>query len=120
MRGFSGRGLRQRHRVEHRKALLCALLDEAKLSNSKSGSGAGCDYPSTLSIRRKVREVGGPNEDKRSVKGEAELIIDPATCKGCGFQFRERSRIKTPSKCPRCRGERIMPATFFIQEKKKR
>lgn len=72
-------------------------------------------------FRVEMRELSDDMEHiRRSVKGEAELIIDPAACKGCGFQFRERSRIKTPSKCPRCRGERILPATFFIKEKKRR
>ncbi len=72
-------------------------------------------------FRVEMRELADDMEHiRRSVRKDADLVIEPATCKGCGFAFRERSRIKTPSKCPRCRGERIMPATFFIQEKKKR
>lgn len=43
-----------------------------------------------------------------------KLKIFPAQCKMCGFLFKERSRIKRPSKCPRCRHERIEAALFRI------
>ena len=53
---------------------------------------------------------------KRSIE-PAELVMIPAQCKGCGFVFKERSKIKTPSKCPRCRHERIKAPLFTIKKK---
>ena len=43
-----------------------------------------------------------------------KLKVKPATCKECGFAFEERSKIKRPSKCPRCRSESIVPPLFSI------
>jgi len=35
-----------------------------------------------------------------------ELKVRPARCTACGFQFTKRSRLSTPSRCPKCRSER--------------
>lgn len=51
---------------------------------------------------------------KRSVKPR-KLVITPAQCKGCGFVFKERSRIKRPSRCPQCKHERIQESLFRIR-----
>lgn len=42
-----------------------------------------------------------------------QVLMDPPKCKKCGFEFESIS----PSRCPKCKGERIEPARFFIQEK---
>ncbi len=42
-------------------------------------------------------------------------VIDPARCEGCGFKFTDRERTTKPSRCPKCRGEQILYATFFIE-----
>ena len=47
-------------------------------------------------------------------KGE-RLMIVPATCGACDFEFRERRRIETPSRCPKCRSERIDEPLFSIE-----
>ena len=36
-------------------------------------------------------------------------------CIGCGFEFVDRARAHRPSRCPRCRSERIAPAKFWIE-----
>jgi len=36
-------------------------------------------------------------------------------CKHCGFVFKERSKLKTPSKCPECKGQSIVPSLFYIE-----
>jgi transcriptional regulator len=38
----------------------------------------------------------------------------PASCLGCGFEFRDRARASSPSRCPSCRSERIAPAKFWL------
>lgn len=65
-----------------------------------------------------VREL---EDDLRHVersarRGAHRLLITPARCDACGFEFRgrERKRFHSPSRCPRCRGERIFPARFRI------
>jgi len=52
---------------------------------------------------------------KYSIKPKKLLQI-PAQCKNCGFKFEERSKIKKPSKCPRCKSEWIMAPLFRIEK----
>jgi len=51
---------------------------------------------------------------KRSIRPK-RIIMKPAFCKYCGFEFRERSRIKAPSKCPKCKKEWIRAPLLRIK-----
>ncbi len=44
------------------------------------------------------------------------LTMDPATCQRCGFLFRKRERLSTPSRCPLCRSESISPPRYQIAD----
>ena len=37
----------------------------------------------------------------------------PPRCKSCGYEFRDR--LDRPSRCPRCRSERIEPAQIYVE-----
>ncbi|MBS3102003.1 transcriptional regulator [Candidatus Woesearchaeota archaeon] len=50
---------------------------------------------------------------KYSIKPR-KLAMKHALCKKCGFVFKERSKVKKPSKCPRCKSEWITPQVFSI------
>ena len=52
---------------------------------------------------------------KYSIKPK-KLLMRPAQCKKCGFVFEERSRVKKPSKCPKCKSEWIMAPLFSIEK----
>ena len=58
--------------------------------------------------------VSGLEDEIRHIERSARrrLTIDPAECQGCDFVFRDRSRLGAPSRCPRCRSERIDPPVF--------
>jgi predicted Zn-ribbon and HTH transcriptional regulator len=43
------------------------------------------------------------------------LDVVPATCKKCGYQFTDRERLKKPSRCPRCKSERIDQPRFYVK-----
>ena len=43
-----------------------------------------------------------------------KLKIEPARCFECGFVFEERKRFTKPSRCPRCKGERIEAPRYKI------
>lgn len=47
---------------------------------------------------------------------ERRLVMEPAACLSCRFQFRGRARVKRPSRCPRCRSESISPPRYGIEE----
>ena len=57
--------------------------------------------------------IGDLEHIKKTVKNRFKIF--PAQCKMCGFIFKERSRLKRPSRCPRCRHERIEVALFKIE-----
>ena len=51
----------------------------------------------------------------RSLGPGERFAEEPAGCLACGFRFTKRSRLTTPSRCPRCRSERITPARFRVE-----
>lgn len=50
---------------------------------------------------------------KLSIKPRQIKTI-PAACKTCGFVFKERVKLKAPSKCPKCKSEYIQDALMKI------
>lgn len=50
---------------------------------------------------------------KRSAGDRFEMI--PPECEGCGFVFRDRTKVKRPSRCPKCRDERIDGPWFTVR-----
>jgi len=42
------------------------------------------------------------------------LVMVPPKCKSCGYVFKDLTKPRKPSKCPRCRSERIYPPRFKI------
>lgn len=63
-----------------------------------------------------VRDVYGHLEHIRhSLPREgANLSVVPAECKGCGFVFVKRDRLKRPGRCPVCRGESISQPRYSV------
>jgi len=52
-------------------------------------------------------------ERSLTARGE-KLEVVPAACLGCGYVFEDRRAFGRPSRCPRCRGERIEAPRFGI------
>jgi predicted Zn-ribbon and HTH transcriptional regulator len=51
-----------------------------------------------------------------------QFVMEEPECQDCGFAFRNRTRLKRPSRCPSCRSEAITSPRFSIaakQSKKK-
>ena len=69
----------------------------------------------TLGIREKVVYDHLPHI-ARSAEARGEcFVISPAQCLRCGYHFRERRRVKAPSRCPKCKGTHIQDPSFEIQ-----
>jgi len=47
-------------------------------------------------------------------KGSEVLVMVPPRCRSCGFTFEDLDKPKKPSKCPKCKSERISPPAFKI------
>src|SRR5687767_8291820 len=53
---------------------------------------------------------------ERSARARGQkLVVEPSTCLGCGFVFRDRERLAKPGSCPGCRGTPIAPPRFSLQ-----
>jgi predicted Zn-ribbon and HTH transcriptional regulator len=48
---------------------------------------------------------------------EERLRVQPSECLGCGFVFDERGRLTPPSRCPKCKSERISAPSFRLEAK---
>ncbi|WXG41751.1 MAG: transcriptional regulator [Candidatus Freyarchaeum deiterrae] len=48
-------------------------------------------------------------------KTDSKLVMAPPTCLRCGFVFKELKKPKMPSRCPKCKSERITQPLFQIR-----
>ncbi len=48
-----------------------------------------------------------------------QFTLEPASCTRCGFSFKKRSRLSTPSRCPLCKSESVSPPRFHLAQKGK-
>lgn len=72
------------------------------------------DISSTLHLS--MREVlDHLDHVRKSVRKPQKFIIVPAECLNCGFVFKDRSKIHTPGKCPKCRSSHIHEPSYSIE-----
>ena len=77
-----------------------------------------------MTVLNLARRVGAPVKSiledlehiRKSSKGKNRLMIRQPECNSCGFGFRDRSRLNTPSRCPRCGSEQVREPEFSITE----
>ena len=71
-----------------------------------------------LSVELRVgeREIAPHLEHlaKSLARQHEALQISPASCLECGFSFQGRRRAGRPSRCPKCKSERLSPARYAI------
>ncbi len=48
-------------------------------------------------------------------KNNQRLLVAPAACEKCGFEFKKRDRLTKPSKCPVCHSSLIRPPLYSIE-----
>ncbi len=65
------------------------------------------------------REVAShlPHVQKSAERAGHRFRVEPAQCSKCKFTFEQRSKAKTPSRCPKCKNERIVPARFSLVQR---
>lgn len=69
-----------------------------------------------LNVPVKVLESDLRHAEKSLRRQGRRLVVEPAECRGCGFRFKERAerRFQPPSRCPRCKGQRIADPRLTI------
>lgn len=69
----------------------------------------------TIGIREKTVYDHLPHI-ARSAEAQGKcFVISPARCLRCGYRFGKRHRVKSPSRCPKCKGTHIQDPSFEIQ-----
>lgn len=71
----------------------------------------------SFAIRRPEKEIESHLEHlRKSLHAEGRRLTQvPAECRGCGFVFRKRERLKAPGRCPACKGESISDPSFRVE-----
>ncbi len=68
-----------------------------------------------LGIREKEVYEHMPHIEKTVVSQGKTVEIIPSHCTVCGFTFKDRKRPSRPSRCPKCKRERIESPKFTIR-----
>lgn len=55
------------------------------------------------------------NHISLSVRPQQKLKVEPASCRSCGFAFKDRGRLNKPSRCPKCNSEWIEEQKFRVE-----
>ena len=50
-----------------------------------------------------------------SIALKKRFVMDPSQCRNCGFVFKDMEKLKRPSKCPECKGEKVSEPIFSIE-----
>ena len=81
----------------------------------RAGPASARELSALVGIREKdVAEHLEHLARSSSHRGE-RLVVEPASCIACGFQFRERARLTRPGACPACRSTRVDPPVFRLE-----
>ncbi len=54
---------------------------------------------------------------RRKTHHKLQLVMVPPICRNCGYVFKDLDKPRKPSKCPRCKSERILEPRFKIIER---
>jgi len=69
-----------------------------------------------LSVGELSRLVGKSEKEilghLEHIQQSGRLIIHPARCRQCGFTFRDRARVRKPSRCPACKATHVEEPLF--------
>ena len=77
-----------------RRQQLAALIQDGKWSVKELAEELG------VPIRTIVDDLEHIGQTHRG-----KMTIEPAACQKCKFAFRDRARVTTPSRCPKCHSE---------------
>jgi predicted Zn-ribbon and HTH transcriptional regulator len=84
---------------------LVAVLKDGELTARDLSRAVGISEKQVLEHLSHIRRMRGGNH----------LRTVPPRCGKCGFVFIKRSRLKSPGKCPICRGEYIDDPKFHFE-----
>src|SRR4051812_47557150 len=93
-------------KTETARAAIRAELTAAPISARELGARGGLREKEVLAHLEQVA-LGARARGER-------LQIEPPVCEKCQFIFEDRARLGRPSRCPKCKGERIHAPLFSL------
>ena len=91
------------------RQLLKELLEEETLSSLELSQRLALPEKEVLNHLSHIARAPGPGY---------RFQMTPAVCKSCGFAFKKRERLTTPSRCPICQHESIRRPRFALVRQK--
>jgi len=94
------------------REMMTSMLEEELLDARALSSALGIrekeTYPHLAHIQRSLRAQG------------RRLYITPYHCRLCGFEFKNRTKLHPPGRCPECKQGSIEPALFKVKDSRGR
>jgi len=75
----------------------------------------GIEISRALGIREAEVYEHLPHIARTMVAQGKRLLLDPARCLSCGYEFKKRERYSRPSRCPLCRSKHITRPVYKIR-----
>jgi hypothetical protein len=88
---------------------------EAIAAALREGTLTARDISARVGISEREVAEHLPHLERSLAHGEERLIVVPPACVKCGFVFEQRERHSKPSRCPKCKSERVAPPRFTIR-----
>ncbi len=88
------------------------LKSNEPLSVSEIASYLGIDQRNKRIIYDALQHIA--KTIRRKSHHRQQLVMIPPMCKNCGYVFKDLDKPRKPSKCPRCKSERITEPRFKI------
>lgn len=95
-------------RQQTERQRLIELMIDAPPQDAKELSG--CAGISMKEVYAHLKHI-----DKSLGREGKQLVIEPATCRSCGFVFTKHGAFKKPGKCPGCRDGRVEPPLYYVK-----
>jgi len=85
---------------------ILALLEEQAMDARELSAALG--------IREKEVTDHLVHVERTVAAGKRRFVLSPSRCLDCGFEFKKRRRLTRPSRCPHCKGQRVIPPRFRV------
>ncbi|MHA2248871.1 MAG: hypothetical protein ACXAD7_00850 [Candidatus Kariarchaeaceae archaeon] len=103
------------NKMEVNKLTLMTRVELIDALKQKSGTAIDLSKQFNRSINAIEEDIEHIRTSLRT-DPDFELLISPAMCLLCDYQF-PKGKAKTPSKCPKCKREKIQLSSFKIDKK---
>jgi len=99
-----------------RERILRLLLEARRpLSAREIAASLGLDpVRSEREIYEHIRHIA--KTLRRRYGGRYTVYMVPPRCRNCGYVFTDLAEARRPSRCPRCKSQRIAPPLFYVEE----